>query len=616
MGVFENFPYSNFHDLNLDWILNAIKELAAKVESFSEELETFPETVKPTLEQILEEWNYIPLPIVDYADDGKVLAVVAGHWGTADVPNGNLPAISAIDVGKILRVSDEGVWTPSTYDDITGSYKVISEYQQRRGIISSQGKWTNITSGTYQYILLEVSGGESLQMKGNADRTLYYAALRSWNNPINNDNADFASGWTSRRQLSAGANVFLTLPSDARYVFVQTMGSGSLSTVPQALRLNDYDVATAAMSDSLVDYLTRQTVASEINQFRAEGIDAPLKWELGTIKTSDGVGRPTQDQASSTRWRTDRPYKTDVDLTVITNNAFSLQIIYLENDGVTLKALDPNNPAHRSPLTIPGGSYFRIIIGYTNGDPVGGLTITDYITVKYTGIADILYPTGVSWVVLGDSIPEGYYSFMNGSVPASALNASWSWVSKVAALNKWPVNNLADGGTGFLDEDDHQSAGWKIANATDFSSYNLVTIAYGINDWKGNQTLGTLTADPSQLPTTPTTVLQAMQIMIEKILSDNPNVKIYGILPINCSAYGDYADNYSLGTANSLGVTLDDFCTALESVYTFYGIEIIDMAHVSVIGRGNITSLLLDGVHPTPACHTLMARELSKKILF
>ena len=36
MGVFEQFPYSNFHDLNTDWILKVIKALDAKVDSMEE----------------------------------------------------------------------------------------------------------------------------------------------------------------------------------------------------------------------------------------------------------------------------------------------------------------------------------------------------------------------------------------------------------------------------------------------------------------------------------------------------------------------------------------------------------------------------------------------------
>lgn len=34
MGLFENFPYSNFHELNLDWILHELKELETEITNF------------------------------------------------------------------------------------------------------------------------------------------------------------------------------------------------------------------------------------------------------------------------------------------------------------------------------------------------------------------------------------------------------------------------------------------------------------------------------------------------------------------------------------------------------------------------------------------------------
>lgn len=36
MGVFENFPYANIHNLNLDWILEHIKEFKAVVDDMEE----------------------------------------------------------------------------------------------------------------------------------------------------------------------------------------------------------------------------------------------------------------------------------------------------------------------------------------------------------------------------------------------------------------------------------------------------------------------------------------------------------------------------------------------------------------------------------------------------
>ena len=38
MGLFEQFPYSNFHELNLDWILQKIKELDEKVNNIEDRI--------------------------------------------------------------------------------------------------------------------------------------------------------------------------------------------------------------------------------------------------------------------------------------------------------------------------------------------------------------------------------------------------------------------------------------------------------------------------------------------------------------------------------------------------------------------------------------------------
>ena len=34
MGLFENFPYANFHELNLDWILHELKDLETEITNF------------------------------------------------------------------------------------------------------------------------------------------------------------------------------------------------------------------------------------------------------------------------------------------------------------------------------------------------------------------------------------------------------------------------------------------------------------------------------------------------------------------------------------------------------------------------------------------------------
>lgn len=57
MGLFEHFPYSNFHDLNLDWWLNAMKELEARVEALEERIEQLKQEILEEVDKKLAEFK-------------------------------------------------------------------------------------------------------------------------------------------------------------------------------------------------------------------------------------------------------------------------------------------------------------------------------------------------------------------------------------------------------------------------------------------------------------------------------------------------------------------------------------------------------------------------------
>ena len=550
------------------------------------------------------------LPPITSADNGKSVVAEDGEW----VKGPNLAAMSDYIDG-----------VPTLLSNISGSRAILSEQSKYAGFINAQGKWDYTTTETYKYAIFPVNGGEYVSVTAQAGGPVMYSALRTYSEPEDGDAADFseATGWTARKQVNSGTSATFNLPADARYIVITTLYNGA-DRLPVKFVLDGYDY-TGPTADSLMAYAVAKDAeknGKEIELFGEGGMDAPVRWELGSIKTSDGIGEPVSNAVSNTRWRTIEAYKTVVDLTVTTDSGYNLQIIYLEDDGVTLKSLNPNQPASRGTLYIPSGSVFRIIIGKNGATDISAVTITDYISVKFMGIAELLYSgNAVKWCAMGDSITEGYYSYYNDQdAPTSAKDASKAWVTKVAAENKWNVTNLGDGGTGWLDEDDYGGCAYKLARASDFSGYNLVTLAYGINDWKGNAVVHTtddipaeIAADVSEV-STPTTVIQAMKITIEAILASNPKCKVIGILPINCSRYGTKAGNYGLGYSFSNTGTLESFCEVLVKIYEYYGIQYIDMAHASVVNRENIETLLIDGVHPSEDCHTLMARELAKKI--
>lgn len=56
MGIFRQFPYTNFHDLNLDWILGRVKELWKGVGDIEEKVDNFIADTEPTIRDEVDKW--------------------------------------------------------------------------------------------------------------------------------------------------------------------------------------------------------------------------------------------------------------------------------------------------------------------------------------------------------------------------------------------------------------------------------------------------------------------------------------------------------------------------------------------------------------------------------
>jgi len=216
------------------------------------------------------------------------------------------------------------------------------------------------------------------------------------------------------------------------------------------------------------------------------------------------------------------------------------------------------------------------------------------------------------WYAIGDSITQGFYSYMNGDTPAISTTTN-CWAKIAADKAGFSLTNYGVGGSGFVHNatvGDKLNARDHIDNI-DFSGADMVTIAFGINDWKGSDTFGSFNDDI----TTGGTVYSNMRYVIEKILTDNPECKVFIITPINASKYGNQSGNWSLShTIN--GKTLEDMFQLEKTVADYYGIELIDMTHQSTFNRLNCPVLMVDGVHPTLKGHQLMGAELAQKINF
>ena len=258
--------------------------------------------------------------------------------------------------------------------------------------------------------------------------------------------------------------------------------------------------------------------------------------------------------------------------------------------------------------------YFRATGSFIASIPsVSGFD--SYSSLKSAALANEMiskaFPRSVNWMALGDSITEGYYS--NDVEPFYHLDSSKSYCKYIAELNGWTLNNKAIGGTGYICKGPSgtNTNGKELVQTLDFSNVDLVTIAYGVNDWKYNMVLGSMEDSIDR-----DAIIPAMRYVIEKIIEKNPLTKIVVITPINCAVGGNESTNYGINFPFSNNGTLEDIFNAFVEVCKYYGIEYIDMTHSSIFNRKNLLTLLMDKVHPTIPALKAMGRELAAKIPF
>lgn len=247
----------------------------------------------------------------------------------------------------------------------------------------------------------------------------------------------------------------------------------------------------------------------------------------------------------------------------------------------------------------------------------------------------------VKWCAMGDSITEGVYSVKEWDVEherfvgVAHTNKVDTWVWRVARAKGWTLTNLGVGGTGFIDPKngvdegdlERELRGWWVARNTDFSQFDLITVAYGVNDYNSNVELGTLDTETDWAVEVPHKIIHGIQAVIEGIMLTATTAKIIFITPLNERGYknlqwedtrGTYADNYALGWTLSKAGTLKSVRDAIIECCEYYGIEYIDQSYSSIINRltlkADVDSLAPDGVHPSLEAHKALAREMYSKL--
>lgn len=160
MGVFENFPYANFHELNLDWIIKALKESITTMQAGVEYVEQIKKQVDDldltaassklnTHSVEIAALMNIPVFVEDDIDFEQLQA-----WPPIPATTGG------VRIGKIENL-DHGLWifqavVTAMFDnsDGTPAATVHSQMLNILGVEDANGHYTHTSRNT-----VPVSGG-------------------------------------------------------------------------------------------------------------------------------------------------------------------------------------------------------------------------------------------------------------------------------------------------------------------------------------------------------------------------------------------------------------------------------------------------------------------------
>lgn len=140
-GVFgENFPYTNFHDLNLDWIIAKMKETNTKVNELSDKIDNIPVLTNNFILPTTDDDTDRSTDIMNYLQNFGYCFLGYGKFvikHTISMPNGT--SLLGMGSGTVLQLADDSTDTTAIS---VGNYSMVTNME----IV---GNSTNLPYETY-----------------------------------------------------------------------------------------------------------------------------------------------------------------------------------------------------------------------------------------------------------------------------------------------------------------------------------------------------------------------------------------------------------------------------------------------------------------------------------
>jgi len=158
MGLFEQFPYTNFHEMNLDWLLRKVRALDAKTEKQAEQIAALEAWISgANLEELIDE------RLQEMFDNGDFNDIVAQALGVVITPQSlGFPGTKTAD--EVFTIMQDFTVNPIAIPAAT--YNLTGEYHLKNVVID-EGVYPNkvpIYKRDKDFNLLAFSPGPAIYM--------------------------------------------------------------------------------------------------------------------------------------------------------------------------------------------------------------------------------------------------------------------------------------------------------------------------------------------------------------------------------------------------------------------------------------------------------------------
>lgn len=604
MGIFRQFPYSNFHEMNMDEIIKIMRQMQDEWAATKDEWQSMQDFINDYFNNLDVSAEVLAAMRV-FAQDGTLAAVIDPTIATsvsawlAEHITPTTPAVdasftvegAAADSKKVGDTVLHYVKTqPATYESLLANIDVPLIFsiaaadawsdKPANGIVINQIYYVTTTNQPYVY-----------------QTVIGYPGFKKYERVVVNKTPQ--SNWiesdpaTSMRLLTINAanydNNIAKINITGFFNASHTQGWSDLPIANFTGLIINFNYAAYGNVQIAVRYEGAKSTI--FVRFTNPSTGAPLGYGWQKIITE-------YEYNDILKFMTVSPANYDNYIAKVPNGFF----LVTSGDGW---------------LDLPENGFSGLIVSFKYSDY--GIV---QLAFRYQAIASKMFlryanpstgaglgqnwkpvPTGNMtdvYYAIGDSITSGSWSDSNGGHVAT--NADWAYPNTLGRQHACTVHNLAVPGAKITE----YSAQANAVNA----DATLVTISGGANDYYGSNAkpLGTA-ADPADY----NTICGALKSIITVIADRAPNARIVLISPFIIK-YGSISTKWSLNFEGPNGFSYADLAEQMKAIAELYNIEFVDGTRTGPVNTLNIESVEMDNVHPTKEFYTTISNWIGSKL--